>query len=212
MASGFRSRPTHVQTTLNTEASVNKDTASHSSNAFTHDSKHKDEDLWKWEDLPIWQKDNEHIHSGYRPPANSYVKSLRSILHLHNETLNIHTHLFAALWMLFLAIILRNYAAHHYVDASNDDNVVFTLFFLGGFTCFAFSTAYHIFSNPSRQVSEFFHKLDFLGIIFVTSGCFPPGLWYTFPCADRQTKMWLIGVDLPPCGIMPRTWMYANIM
>ena len=35
------------------------------------------------------------------------------------------------------------------------------------------------------------HRLESLA---VTVGCFPPGLWYTFPCAPRERKIFLISV------------------
>lgn len=161
----------------------------------------KEPRLWTWDELPSWQRDNEHILTGYRLTSYSYLISLRSMTYIHNETGNIYTHLFATLWMLALALLalallLRAYAGQHYSDHSTDDLVVFALFFAGGISCFSLSTSYHVFSNHSKGVSELCHKLDFLGIIFITSGCFLPGLWYTFPCIDRVTKMLLIGVSL----------------
>jgi len=54
-----------------------------------------------------------------------------------------------------------------------------------------------MFSPTIRtQLIFFCLKLDFLGILTVTAGCFPPGLWYTFPCASRQVKFTWIAVDL----------------
>jgi hypothetical protein len=153
-----------------------------------------EEKLIAWDDLPDWSKDNEYIHTGYRPISNSYWQCLQSCFYRHNETVNIYTHLLATFWMIALPIALYPHARDHYPTAGADDWTVFALFFLGGASCFALSTIYHVLSNHSHAVHDFAHKLDFLGITIVTTGCFPPGVWYTFPCAARKTKIFWISV------------------
>ncbi|CAG8971700.1 hypothetical protein HYALB_00003168 [Hymenoscyphus albidus] len=155
----------------------------------------KTEVLLLFHELPDWAKDNEFIHSGFRPETNSYWKSLKSMGYIHNETGNIYTHFFAALWMFILGSWWSGYAKERYPITTFDDTIVFFLFFLGGAICFLLSTAYHVFSNHSHATHLFCLKLDFLGILVVTAGCFPPGLWYTFPCAPRQTKFTWIAVS-----------------
>ncbi|CAF9916216.1 MAG: hypothetical protein HETSPECPRED_002796 [Heterodermia speciosa] len=144
---------------------------------------------------PEWYKDNEYIHTGYRPVTNSYLGSLRSFLYIHNETGNIYSHLLAALWMLLLPLIYYPYAKEHYSTANSDDWLVFGLFFLGGFLCYTCSVAYHVFSNHSHAVHDVCLRVDLFGITTVTAGCFPPGMWYTFPCMDRKTRIWWISIE-----------------
>ena len=43
----------------------------------------------KFVDLEEWQKDNNYIRSGYRKLTGSYWKSLKTIPHWHNESVNI---------------------------------------------------------------------------------------------------------------------------
>ena len=150
--------------------------------------------LLKWDDLPAWAKDNEYIHSGFRPSANSYLDCLKSCFYIHNETGNIHSHLLATIWMIALPVVLYPYAKEHYPKANADDWIVLGLFFLGGAVCFGLSTIYHAVCNHSHAVHDVYLRLDLLGISTVTAGCFPPGVWYTFPCASRETKMFWIGV------------------
>ena len=154
--------------------------------------------LLKWEELPAWAKDNEFIHTGFRPYTNSYRDCFRSCSYLHNETGNIYTHLLATLWMILLPIIYYPYAKEHYPKANGDDWTVFALFFLGGALCFGLSTAYHTVANHSQAVHDVYHRLDLLGISTVTAGCFPPGVWYTFPCTAREVKMFWISVCKSP--------------
>ena len=150
--------------------------------------------LLKYDDLPVWAQDNSYIHANFRPSTHSYKDCLRSCFYMHNETGNIYSHLLATIWMIVLPIILYPYAKAHYPSADVDDWIVLGLFFLGGALCFGLSTVYHVFSSHSHAVHDVYLRLDLLGISTVTAGCFPPGVWYTFPCASRETKMFWIGV------------------
>lgn len=186
MSHDLRRRP---QTNSNTNSALLADKDSVSVNP-------QQNGLLPWARLPQWAKDNEYIHSGYRQISYSYLESFRSCFYIHNETGNIYSHLLAMLWMIMLPIIFYPYAKEHYPNASGDDWAVFGLYFLGGALCFGLSTAYHAFSNHSHEVHDFYHRLDLLGISAVTAGCFPPGMWYTFPCADRSIKIFWISLDL----------------
>lgn len=96
--------------------------------------------------------------------------------------------------MLAVPVYLRPVAESHYPTANADDGVIFGLFFLGGAVCFSLSTAYHLVSSHSHAVHDVYHRLDLLGISAVTAECFPPGMWYTFPCLARNTKLFWISV------------------
>ena len=143
---------------------------------------------------PDWYRDNDFIHTGYRPISYSYLGSLRSLFYIHNETGNIYSHLAAATWMLVLPSIYYPYAKAAYPTANSDDWAVLGLFFLGGCLCYCCSVAYHVFSNHSHRIHDVCLRIDLFGITAVTAGCFPPGMWYTFPCADRSTKIFWISV------------------
>ncbi|RKK34000.1 hypothetical protein BFJ69_g18719, partial [Fusarium oxysporum] len=53
--------------------------------------------LLLWDDLPAWRRDNAFIHSGYCRIRPSYLHSLRSLFNLHNESVNIWSHLLGAI-------------------------------------------------------------------------------------------------------------------
>ncbi|TGO64148.1 hypothetical protein BELL_1051g00020 [Botrytis elliptica] len=152
--------------------------------------------LLLFEELPEWAKDNEYILSGWRPETNSYWECLKSMGYIHNESGNIYTHFFATVWMVILGSWWNGYANDWYPATNSDDAIIFCLFFLGGTACYILSTVYHLFSNHSHATYLLCLKLDFLGILVVIAGSFPPGLWYTFPCASRQLKFTWIAVDL----------------
>lgn len=152
--------------------------------------------LLLYDELPAWAQDNEHIHSGWRPETNSYWESIKSMVYIHNETGNIYTHLFAAIWMIMMGTWWGFHVKKQYPATNSDDEIVFFLFFLGGTVCYLLSTTYHVLSNHSHSTQLFCLKLDFVGILTVTAGCFPPGLWYTFPCTPRGVKITWITVSI----------------
>src|ERR1700742_3578432 len=61
--------------------------------------------LLHWDELPLWQRDNHHIHTGYRPASNSFAVSFHSLTYVHNETVNIYTHLLPALCCVPVAVL-----------------------------------------------------------------------------------------------------------
>ena len=184
MEPGLRSRP---RTTV-TKNSVVRDIAKIS--AFGEATPA----LLTWHQLPEWAKDNEYIHTGFRPISNSYLQSIKSCFYIHNESGNIYSHLLATIWMLVLPIYFYSFARKHYKDAGTDDWIIFGLYFLGGTICFALSTGYRAVSNHSHAVHDVYLRLDLLGISAVTAGCFPPGMWCTFPCLAREAKIFWISV------------------
>lgn len=141
-----------------------------------------------WENLPAWAQDNEFIRTGFRKFSDSYLDCFSSWFNIHNETANIYSHFFAALWMITLATYCYPYAKDHYPQADADDWCIFGLYFLGGTVCFLLSTAYHTVSNHSRAMHDFYLKMDFLGILIVTAGCFPPVFRTPFPAPQEKER------------------------
>lgn len=58
--------------------------------------------------LPDWLKDNDFLHSGHRPPTNSFVVCFKSIFRIHTETGNIWTHLLGEESLMLILIIQTN--------------------------------------------------------------------------------------------------------
>src|SRR5436190_24332265 len=59
-----------------------------------------------WDDLPHWQRDNHHIPTGYRPASASFIASFRSLGYIHNETVNIYTHLLPSVITIPISFII----------------------------------------------------------------------------------------------------------
>ena len=60
--------------------------------------------LVTFDDIPDWCSNNSHIHYGYRKTHLSYMKLLKSVFSIHNETFNIWTHLIGI--FLFIGVTM----------------------------------------------------------------------------------------------------------
>lgn len=153
------------------------------------------EDLWHalvhWNDLPHWLQDNQHIHGGYRRASYSYKKSLQSILHWHNESVNIWSHLVPATLSLPCAVALYNALKPRYDQASVADVIAMSCFFVGAASCLGLSATYHALSNHSPPVAKMWNQLDYAGISILIAGSFIPSIYYGFWCnPERQLIYW----------------------
>lgn len=144
-----------------------------------------------WNDLPAWQQDNHYILSGYRPASNSYFKSFASLSYLHNESVNIYTHLVGAAAALLSAAFLYTTLAPRYDTATSEDVVVFSCFFAGAVACLGMSATYHTISNHSHAVAVWGNQLDYAGIVGLIWGSFVPVLYYAFQDhPDLMKRYW----------------------
>lgn len=143
-----------------------------------------------WNDLPTWLQDNHYIYTGYRTPSNSYLTSVSSLTHLHNESVNIWTHLLGALVSLTAALTLYRDLRPRYFHATSEDVGVFACFFAGTVACLGMSAAYHTLSNHSEGVARFGNKLDYVGIVALIWGSFVPAIYYGFSAEPRLVRVY----------------------
>ena len=133
-----------------------------------------------YHELPPWLQDNPSILSGYRPQSNSYSTSLRSLSYLHNESVNIYTHLLGCLLFFLIALLSFQRIASSYSESMNQDVWVFGCFFAGAIACLGMSATYHTISNHSHAVAKFGNQLDYAGIVGLIWGSFVPVVFYAF--------------------------------
>lgn len=81
--------------------------------------------LGTYNDLPDFYKDNEYIKKGYLLYCDSIFKAIKSLFCLHNETVNIWSHLLGAVFFIILigytAFFITNYKTQFY-NVKNDIN------------------------------------------------------------------------------------------
>ena len=110
--------------------------------------------LLRWDELETWQRDNAYIQSGYRPATNSYRGSLASLARLHNESVNIWTHLVGALVFAAAGLFVYAVAAPRVESATAADLLVWACFFASACTCLGMSATFHTLSNHSDRVAK----------------------------------------------------------
>ncbi|TKA71704.1 hypothetical protein B0A55_07149 [Friedmanniomyces simplex] len=143
-----------------------------------------------WNDIPDWLQDSHYIQSGYRPASNSYRTSLASLGYLHNESINVWTHLVGAISAAIAGVILYTHARPRYEMATSEDVMVFACYFLGAVACLGMSATYHAISNHSQAVAKFGNRLDYMGIIFLIWGSFIPSIYYGFSAEPELVRLY----------------------
>ena len=138
--------------------------------------------LISYDELPEWYQDNPFIFHGYRLVTNSARASLASWLYLHNETVNIYSHLLPGILFLIAEGVMYQYTHARYPNATTSDYAVFGLFLSTAAVCLGVSALYHTFTNHSAHVSDIWLRLDFVGIIILILGDFVSGIFMVFYC------------------------------
>ncbi|RPA93003.1 HlyIII-domain-containing protein [Choiromyces venosus 120613-1] len=160
-------------------------------------------------ELPLWMQDNHFIISGYRPQSFSLYKSFHSLTYLHNETVNIYTHLLPSLLSLLLGTYaLKTHLLPRYPTSTTPDLLSFTCFFASAGICLGLSATYHTLSNHSPRVASFGNKLDYLGIVILIMGSFIPSVHYAFYCHRKLAYIYwlmisLLGAGCATVSVMP---------
>ncbi|PWW74687.1 HlyIII-domain-containing protein [Tuber magnatum] len=150
-------------------------------------------------ELPLWMQDNHFIISGYRPQSLSFYKSFRSLIYLHNETVNIYTHLLPALLSLLVGTYaLKTHLLPRYPTSTAPDLLSFACFFASASICLGIPA-----------IAALGNKLDYLGIIILIMGSFVPSVHYAFYCHRRLAYAYwamisLLGVGCAAVSVMPR--------
>jgi adiponectin receptor len=142
----------------------------------------EDADLLSYEEIPSWYQDNPFIWHGYRPVCNSATTCFRSWFRLHNEFINIHSHLWSAVAFLLGELFVLAPLHLRYTRVSAGDYAVLAVFLLTATACFGFSAAYHTFICHSQAAEAFWLRLDFVGIILLILGSFMTSIYVTFWC------------------------------
>ena len=142
-----------------------------------------------WDHLYDWQMDNKYILGGYRRGTADFRTILMSLTYVHNETCNVYTHLIGALILPFLAMpVMRLLSEPRFIGVTGADYFMFGMFFLSAECCLIISVLYHLIMSHSRDVEQFWLRMDLLGILIVTEGTHISGINYVFPCEPKLQK------------------------
>ncbi|XP_077408880.1 membrane progestin receptor beta [Vanacampus margaritifer] len=108
-----------------------------------------------------------YILSGYRPVHQKWRCYLFSLFQRHNESLNVWTHLLAALVLLRCWWAKIGAMGYTFTAAS----LPLCLFFVSSLTYLFFSAAAHLFQSHSEHAHYFFFFMDYVGVAIYQYGC-----------------------------------------
>ncbi|KAK7194046.1 adiponectin receptor protein 1 [Novymonas esmeraldas] len=148
--------------------------------------------LYDLRSIPDWLKGNPFILGSYRA-GYSTKQCIQSVFALHNETLNIWTHLVGFVIVLALSLhILINLGLHR-----TQDYLVFSVFELGSMVMLGGSSVYHTLSaHHCEQVHNLALAIDYFGITSMIVGSFYPPVFYLFSCSAVVRAAYLVAVTL----------------
>ncbi|KAF9494994.1 HlyIII-domain-containing protein [Pleurotus eryngii] len=155
----------------------------------------------EWLEIPEWQRDNEYILTGYRRVQHHWRGCVHSVYaYLHNETVNIHSHLWGAVLFGYLLLTFYpNYVAHQH-GASWIDVTVFAIFLVSAVFCLLASATLHAFTCHSPKIALRCHVLDYSGIVVLIVGSFYPCIYYGFFCHRFSQVVYLSGITIIGIG------------
>ncbi|KAB8254501.1 hemolysin-III related-domain-containing protein [Aspergillus pseudonomiae] len=132
--------------------------------------------------IPSWQRENQYILSGYWTASNYFRKSFASLAYIHNESVNIYSHLIPAILLLFISLTLHASLTARYTSVSTADTIALGCFVLGAVLCLVISATFHTVQNHSSHVARIANQMDYIGIVFLIVGSFIPSIFYGFYC------------------------------
>ena len=122
--------------------------------------------MLKASDAPAWYAipPGSRVMGSYRAPA-SFAGCVRSAFEWHNETLNIHTHLWPGLYVLYRLLTIRDETL--YLNASDDARFCILSGLFGSAALFLASAVAHTFCILNQRVFQVCWTLDFMSIVLV---------------------------------------------
>ncbi|KAF2113707.1 hemolysin-III related-domain-containing protein [Lophiotrema nucula] len=136
------------------------------------------------------QRDYVGVLSRHRPFSTCYTESLKSIMALHNEAINIWSHLIPTFWFLTMAV----WFAATSEDPLDDDMAVVLIYQSAATFCFACSTLYHVFADHVH--ADWWQHLDHFGIVTVIWSSAIPFIHFSFDLERYTQQAYIILVSI----------------
>ncbi|KAL9629775.1 MAG: hypothetical protein Q9164_006731, partial [Protoblastenia rupestris] len=96
-----------------------------------YDAVKSSQQILSWEDLPQWMQSDPHIRRGYRRQLDSFSACFQSIFYLHNESVNIWSHILPTLVYVSVLLATDYSILHNGADLSTVDNTVIQTYVAG---------------------------------------------------------------------------------
>ncbi|KAF5716584.1 hemolysin-III family [Fusarium globosum] len=132
--------------------------------------------LLSLDQMPEWfrHESNKYILRGYRTISGSFSASMYSLSYIHNESVNIYSHLIPAIFFL-----VGEWYIQQYYKLTDADSIVWSIFMLAAVACLSLSAAYHTFMSHSKSVTLYWAYIWFSGVNICSA--ISTGLWPKVP-------------------------------
>jgi adiponectin receptor len=158
--------------------------------------------LLSFDEMPEWfqRESNQWILHRYRPISGSAHASFCSWLYIHNESVNIYSHLIPAVLFLLGEWYLQQYLTSRYSRVTGADFIAFSIFMLTAVTCLSLSATYHTLMNHSQHMEHLCLRLDMLGVVIFILGDLTLGIYMVFWCEPLLRNIYWSMVSQSPCA------------
>jgi len=148
--------------------------------------------LLSFDEMPEWfrYESNQWILHGYRPISGSVYASFYSWSYIHNESVNIYSHLIPSIFFLFGECYIQQHLTNRYSEVTSADLITFSIFILAAALCLSLSAVYHTLVNHSQRVENFCLRLDMLGIVIFILGDLVLGTYTVFWCESLPRNIY----------------------
>lgn len=141
----------------------------------------KEHGLIRYEDLPEPWRVNPHILKGYRFSEGKWA-CVRSVVGIHNELINIWTHLLGFIAVLAIAFYFYP-SSTNFSMSTKADIFIAAVFFFAACKCLACSTIWHTMNSISHQtLLERFACVDYTGISLLVAASIMTTEYAAFYC------------------------------
>ena len=113
------------------------------------------------------------IMGGYRRAPSTTAECIVSIFRLHNETINIWTHIVGTVIFLCLLVnLLATGSAAPFSDRPVEgvDTMVIGVYLFSAIVCFFLSSLYHMLTSATERIAHIAEKADLCGILVLMMG------------------------------------------
>ncbi|OCH87050.1 HlyIII-domain-containing protein [Obba rivulosa] len=149
--------------------------------------------LIQYVDLPEQWRNNPFVTGGYRfIPLDQWPRLIHSLFALHNETLNIHTHLIPFLTLAFTLLPISSMfpSVSAFAQPVQDTPVLaFTAFAM---LCLFSSSLWHTMAGCAHpQGMDLCARIDYVGIGWLIAASVGTIVYYGFQCNSDASKVFL---------------------
>ena len=175
----------------------------------------KEQPVWhtlKYSEAPPWLRTNDCIHTGYTPPMKSYTEAASAIFRIHNETVNIWSHLIASICVVIgmLVFYMKPFCEMCSQEATFAQKSGSIFSFLGFFAVFSCSVVCHSLCAISEELNRFLIRVDLACIMLSILGMHLSMAFYIFH-DDQFTRVASMAAITLCCCFVIKQVMFNDV-